>query len=350
MGIEDIRDALVIREGAIFILTDPGGNVPPGNEQGFGVYQADTRHLSAFDLTLNGTRPVMLLSTAELGYAMEQVMTNPTLQPDGERTVQRGTIEIRRVRVIADVIEETLRLTNFNPFPVTLHLLFEVSADFADIFDVRGYEREKSGQFRAPEVGTNSILYRYTGIDGRDRSTLVEFDRKPDYLDESTALFRVTLPRRRTISLKSELSLGIVGQRRKPLGSRADNLREEYQRWLEGCTQISTDNEFFNRVLSRAVHDVRMLRSETQTGEAFPAAGTPWFDALFGRDSCIMAMQTLPYRPELARGAGGKIFPVIAKVATVVVGVGTRWRHAARIAATTRGPGAQAGWSCKLSG
>ena len=144
MGIEDIGDALVIRERATFMLTNPEGNVPTGNQRGYGIYHADTRHLSAYKLTFNGTQPVLLLSTAELGYAMEQVMTNPTLH--GEQTIKRGTIEMTRRRVVADVVEETLRLTNYNAAPVTVNLLYEFSADFADIFDVRGYERARFGR------------------------------------------------------------------------------------------------------------------------------------------------------------------------------------------------------------
>ncbi len=76
---------------------------------------------------------------------------------------------------------------------------------------------------------------------------------------------------------------------------------EDYRRWATSCTQVFTDNEFFNRVMSRSLHDVRMLWSENEIGEAYPAAGTPWFDALFGRDSCILSMQMLAYRPEIAR-------------------------------------------------
>jgi glycogen debranching enzyme len=76
---------------------------------------------------------------------------------------------------------------------------------------------------------------------------------------------------------------------------------EDYRRWTTSCTQVFTDNEFFNRVMSRSLHDVRMLWSENEIGEAYPAAGTPWFDALFGRDSCILSMQMLAYRPEIAR-------------------------------------------------
>src|SRR4051794_9529786 len=53
MGIEDIRDALVIRERSTFMLTDPTGNVTPGNRQGFGIYHGDTRHLSTYHFSLN---------------------------------------------------------------------------------------------------------------------------------------------------------------------------------------------------------------------------------------------------------------------------------------------------------
>ncbi|HET6614316.1 MAG TPA: glycogen debranching N-terminal domain-containing protein, partial [Dehalococcoidia bacterium] len=179
MGIEDIRDALVIRERSTFLLTDPDGNVAPGNNQGFGIYHADTRHLSAYRFTLNGLHPVMLLSTAEAGYAMEQVMTNPNMAHDTGRTIRRGTIEMRRERVVAQAVEETLRITNFNPLPVTLHLLYEFGADFADIFDVRGYHRERFGTMGETRVSERTIEYSYHGIDGRARSTRIEFDRQP---------------------------------------------------------------------------------------------------------------------------------------------------------------------------
>src|SRR5438270_542339 len=86
MGIEDIRDALIIRERSAYLLTDPTGNVAGGNVQGFGLYHRDARHLSKYEFDLNGIQPVVLLSTAELGYAMEQVLRNPTLKrPYGAR-------------------------------------------------------------------------------------------------------------------------------------------------------------------------------------------------------------------------------------------------------------------------
>jgi glycogen debranching enzyme len=66
---------------------------------------------------------------------------------------------------------------------------------------------------------------------------------------------------------------------------------------------VYTDNEFFNRVLERSLYDLRMLWSSDDDGSRFTVAGTPWFDALFGRDALIVGMQTLAFQPQIAREA-----------------------------------------------
>jgi glycogen debranching enzyme len=299
-GIEDIRDALVVREGPTFLVTDPDGNVSAGNRFGHGIYHADTRHLSAYRLTLNGVRPVMLLSTAELGYAMEQVMTNPKLTLADGSVVPRGVVEIRRQRVVQGNITETLRLTNFGQRTAELNLMYEIGADFADIFDVRGFKRARFGRTEEPVTQERSVEYVYTGIDGEQRRTRISFDRKPDFLDSATAMFRVKLAQRKSVEMHVTIEVmpapGVSGASRHFSGDAA----EDYQRWFDGCTGIATDNEFFNRLINRSIADVRMLWSRNADGDEFPAAGTPWFDALFGRDSAVLSMQMLAFRPEIA--------------------------------------------------
>jgi glycogen debranching enzyme len=63
---------------------------------------------------------------------------------------------------------------------------------------------------------------------------------------------------------------------------------------------VRSDNELFNEVLERAVGDLRTLWTEDEDGSYF-AAGVPWYSTLFGRDALITSLQTLPFRPELAR-------------------------------------------------
>src|SRR5437762_1084214 len=134
-------------------------------------------------------------------------MTNPTISSHDGRTIARGSIEIRRQRVLSDVLEERVQVTNFNAFPLTLSLLYEFGADFADIFDVRGYEREQGGLHHDPQVGERSIRYEYTGVDKRPRVTRIEFDTKPDFLDEASAMFRVRLERREAVTLHTVIAV-----------------------------------------------------------------------------------------------------------------------------------------------
>jgi len=71
--------------------------------------------------------------------------------------------------------------------------------------------------------------------------------------------------------------------------------------WREGFAECITDNDTFNHVIQRAMTDLRMLWTKDETGSTYMAAGTPWFSTLFGRDSIIVALQTLPFMPALAR-------------------------------------------------
>jgi glycogen debranching enzyme len=75
--------------------------------------------------------------------------------------------------------------------------------------------------------------------------------------------------------------------------------REMDVAWPAGRTRVQADDELFNRVLDRSLLDLRMLRSQLD-GQAYCAAGIPWFATLFGRDSLITAIEMLAFDPSLA--------------------------------------------------
>jgi glycogen debranching enzyme len=304
MGIEDIHDALVIREGDIFLLMDQSGNVPVDDNRGLGLYHADTRHLSGFNFYFHTPPPLVLLSTAELGFGSEHVLTNPQLRtPDGQ-VIPRGTVGVRRQRVINGLLEETIQVTNYHSETIDLELHVELAADFADIFEVRGFRRKRRGTQRKPVVTARRVTFQYRGVDGRARRTVVSFAPTPHLLSASGAVFRVTLDRRQTWTGLFTVSFGdgVPSSSARRNGHRSfENAVASYERWSAGCTQVFTDNEFFNKALERSLKDLRMLWDESEEGVRFPAAGTPWFDALFGRDSLMMGLQTLAFRPQIAR-------------------------------------------------
>jgi glycogen debranching enzyme len=304
MLIDDIREALLICEGDAFLLTDSAGDIAPNNRLGLGLYHRDARHLSGYRLTLNGTPLVTLLSTAEAGYAMEQVLANPALERADGKRVERGTIEFRRLRVISDGLEESLAVRNYNSYAVTLNLLLELDADFADIFDVRGYEREEWAPRDTPVADRRTLRYSSHGLDGVRRSTVVSFDQDPVVLDASTALFRMTLPARGERLLRVSVRFAESAEPdRADVAELMSGLAGSYREWQSQMTSIVTDNAFVDHVIERSLRDLRMLRREERKHGAFIAAGTPWFDTLFGRDSCILGMQTISFGPEIARGA-----------------------------------------------
>ncbi|MEX0750766.1 MAG: amylo-alpha-1,6-glucosidase, partial [Dehalococcoidia bacterium] len=111
----------------------------------------------------------------------------------------------------------------------------------------------------------------------------------------------LTLPHREVATVRLEINLHATDEPRVARPRRMEAVAEDYRRWMDRGTEITTDNTFLNRVLTRSLHDIRMLWSTTHDGSSYPAAGTPWFDAFFGRDSCILSMQMLAYQPDIAR-------------------------------------------------
>jgi glycogen debranching enzyme len=284
-SVEDISDTLITREQNQFLLTDAAGDIPRGNKRGLGLYSHDTRHLSTYELLLDGLHPLVLLSTADSGFTQEQVLGNHRMVQDGT-IIGRCTVELSRQRVLNHSLEERLQVTNYNAFPVTIHPTYFFAADFADIFEVRGHRRQQLGNLLDPQIADSSIYYRYLGADGVWRRTLIAFDQRPVALSDTSAAFEIELGPRETTELRLRIILD-----EEPEAEVTDSLRRlhsEYARWHEGFSHVRTDNEVYNQVLDRSVSDLL-------------AAGTPWYSTLFGRDSIITALQTLPFRPAIAR-------------------------------------------------
>src|SRR5204862_86542 len=66
------------------------------------------------------------------------------------------------------------------------------------------------------------------------------------------------------------------------------------QLWLARAAEVRSSNPLFDRVMLRALLDLRLLRASLH-GRQFFCAGVPWFSTLFGRDAATVAIQTLPF-------------------------------------------------------
>src|ERR687896_1071605 len=110
-----VLDRTVLKEGQIFLVTDRGGDIKALNLEGHGLYYRDTRHLSLFDMELNGTRLVLLSSAGELNFMSNLQFANDTLLGQrGEVIAEARTISIRRNRFLHDSLHERLGIFNYN--------------------------------------------------------------------------------------------------------------------------------------------------------------------------------------------------------------------------------------------
>lgn len=289
---------LVVKEGEVFFYTDYEGSVPRNNPFGLGLYYKDTRFLSTFEVYVQGKKPLLLTSSAELDYRAFIELTNPDMTDLGGVSVPQETINIRRLRSVKDNLYEQIRVKNYNLFPIQIELQLLVGADFFDLFEVRGLRRFKRGQILKPKYDGRALSLAYIGLDDVFRSTRIEFLNRPERVDTgpegARIAYAMTLEPHETklISLVFKPIIGTERKRTLSFNTVAAQLRESYHDWDASSVAIETDNAMFNAMVDRGAKDIRQLLTETSDGTMM-AAGVPWFVAPFGRDSIITAFQTL---------------------------------------------------------
>jgi len=234
-------------------------------------------------------------------------MTNPDFfGPDGTTvTLAHDLIHIRRTMFLWNVTcFERLSVRNFDDVHHRIRLEVHFSADFADIFEVRGSHRTRRGWLHVPEADGDEVRLAYTGLDDRRRETVLRFAPRPTRLTGDTAVFDLDLAPREATSLFVEVHCSRGDN--APAGSanfmRATrDARRELRDAMAHSVRISASNEVLNEMLRRSVADLYMLLTPTPDGP-YPYAGVPWFSTVFGRDALITAHELLWFDPAIARG------------------------------------------------
>jgi len=295
----------LLKDGETFAVFDRHGDIHSNERDAQGLYHEGTRFLSALELRLGNSRPLLLSSTETEDNAVVAVdLTNPDILTDGQVAIPRGTLHLFRSKFLWEgACYERLRLSNYGLAAVTTTLSLHFAADFCDIFEVRGKRRERRG-LRHPSVeGDQWIVYRYEGLDGVIRRTRVDFSASPASRSPSTVRFNLALQPKEEMTVFLTLSCD-SGQRfgRRLTYDRALARARKTQGLSEAQgPHISTSNEQFNAWLDRSLSDLRMMTTATPQG-LYPYAGVPWFSCPFGRDGIITALELLWANPAIARG------------------------------------------------
>ncbi|WMT92689.1 amylo-alpha-1,6-glucosidase [Pelagibacterium sp. H642] len=316
-SLQEIRNR-TLKHGDTFGVFDHNGDIhadPTGAE---GLFHRDTRYLSRLTLAINGSRPLLLSSTLRDDNAtLTCDLTNPDLfDEQGDLRLEHDLIHIRRSRFLwKAACYERVAVRNFLDRTVTVVLDIVFQADFADLFEVRGTTRKRRGKCHDPVVGRDSVLLGYTGLDGIERSTYLQFSPRPAVISGGRTRFVLTLEPRKTRSVLLTVEC-LDGEHRTPrresFFSAIRGARRSLRRASSRAAAIITSNDIFNESLRRSISDLYMLVTDTPEGP-YPYAGVPWFSTVFGRDALITAFETLWIDPALARGV---LFHLAANQAT----------------------------------
>ena len=126
-----IADAIVVKDGAIFLLTNPDGSVPFHDGHGLGLYYHDCRFLDGYEMLLNETKPQPLVGTAAAGFKAVLELTNADFTAKNGDIVQKESIGIKWERMVdgaRSALRDMLTFQNFNVAPVefTITLRFNL--------------------------------------------------------------------------------------------------------------------------------------------------------------------------------------------------------------------------------
>ena len=323
------QPTITLKDDDLFLITDTLGNISGCSRDetvdSVGLFCRDTRFLSRLELQIAGRSLILLTSNADKGFALSALCTNPNIP-----NIKAETLSIEREIVLNGGLFEELTICNYNTVAVSFELSLSFDADFADLFEIRGFDRQQRGSIlrRMPSNvepterklagSVHELTLAYQGLDQAILESHIQFvHRLPDYLKGYTAIWQIELESHASCQLGYRLEMLMnnlpVSGVQIPMTLRQAQAGEtiEEDRWRSQIAQIRTDNPEINQAIERAEQDIYLLRQTFDRATTHPdhpgvkgtvlSAGVPWFCTLFGRDAIIAASQILILDPKIAR-------------------------------------------------
>ncbi|MFD5566382.1 amylo-alpha-1,6-glucosidase [Streptomyces cadmiisoli] len=303
------RHHLLVHGGTFAAVGDSGDiSGVRGGSSPDGLFVRDGRHLSRWQLTVDGAVPEALSPVAGGDTA------RCVLVPRGGRQEPPAYAIFREQAVGDGSFVESLRITSNRPVPTAVRLAVTADADFTDQFELRSDHRTyaKSGAVRSRQVLDDGVEFTYRRGEWQSRTT-VTAEPAPDAVEETgTGARRLVWALDLEPHGTAELTLRVVarphGERRalrvphSPAALNGQLLAME-GRFVEGVA-FPTGWPELAAACARGLADLAALQvpAAGPDGEELrvPAAGAPWFLTLLARDALLTSLFALPYRPRLA--------------------------------------------------
>lgn len=289
---------IAINQGNTFMVTNLDGEIQADSEQG--VFAGDTRFVSHYHYYCNGLRWHRLSSSATTYYSARLSLINDELNTH-MGSIAPGTIAFQVNREIGNGINEDLEITNYSLEPVSFHLEIEIQSDFADIFEVRSNSVIQRGKCVTRWDAERRELHATYSHEGFHRRFIYRVLTSPSdvYYSNGRIMFEINLyaGERWSAVTRLELLTDRHGKQRSDYVADALTMRQLHKSWKTQATKMRTSNEDFYRLYTQSVEDLGGLRlylgGYLNPETWLPAAGVPWYVALFGRDSLIISLQSM---------------------------------------------------------
>ncbi|MET7654005.1 MULTISPECIES: glycogen debranching N-terminal domain-containing protein [unclassified Streptomyces] len=286
-----------------------------------GLFVRDARHLSRWQLTVDGAVPEVLTPVADGDT------TRCVLVPRGGRNEPPSCTLFREQAVGDSSFVESLRVVSNRPVPTTVRLAVTADADFTDQFELRSDHRTyaKTGVVRRRQVLDAGVEFTYRRGEWKSCTT-VTAEPVPDGVEETgTGARRLVWKLELEPHGSAELTLRVMarphGEKRalrvpRSPASVAGQLLAQEDAFVEGVA-FPTGWPELAAACARGLADLASLQVQATgpDGEELrvPAAGAPWFLTLLGRDALLTSLFALPYRP---RPAAATLLALAAAQAT----------------------------------
>lgn len=299
-------NSISINDGSSFLVTANDGSIDDDLAQGFFV--RDTRLISYYEISLN-RYPLSLLASSNITHhsALYQ-FTNPEF-PTVNGSLPSGSLLVTIRRDIVEGMHEDIDITNYHSEAVEFQLMLAIRSDFADIFEVKAKNVLIRGETATSwKDGILSTEYRngdfFRGIvtEAVNTSSTVRYA-------NGRLIFDVTIAPSETWHTCINFTGKANGTTLKPKATcavshntPAGKVRDEF---LNNATKLQSSNAEIQTFYHQAIVDLGALRIKVDDNEHqfwMPAAGIPWFVAVFGRDSIIASLQTMAVYHEFAHG------------------------------------------------
>jgi glycogen debranching enzyme len=304
---------ITINRGKTFALSELDGCITTDTDQG--IYSDDTRYISNYEFYADGVRWELQNSGAVAYYASRAYLTNPEIVTE-YGVIEPAVVSLLFDRAVDDGIHEDFQIRNYSQ--KRIRFLFEISlrTDFADIFEVKSKRVIRKGNVstlwhaKAPELISS---YEHEGFRRVLTTRLVDYASRATYSNgrisfrvdlEPRGFWQTCVDHRFGNEVAQQVPRRCVYMLRDPESPVERQLRE----WKNQTTAVTTSNEDIYVFFKQSVEDMAALRLPPRDDTSLdftPAAGVPWFVALFGRDSLIVSLQNMIVYPDFARGALG---------------------------------------------